>query len=325
MLQTFLIKGRFRKGFAVIFALLLTRARAFFDPPSVPDFSSFPFQQWLLGPVLKLPYTAFGLNFLLVAGLALGFNYALRYYRYVPFRSYTGAIIFILLFSHAPWLLTLHPLMLPVLFLSISLVFSLRMSNTRDNYIQIYWAAFFVGLATLSYPLTAAFVLYIILAIAVNAIVRWRELLVVFIGFFNPIILTLGILFLLDYPLPKIWERFEVELHAPQFIHLPLLEWIFTGLATLLSLYVFFSVAGLAGKKSLSFRKYTWLHIWFLIVGLLSSVFAGPHFIFYLALLSIPVSSFLAVYFSEEGRSFKSEVIVLILLVLAIIQNNFTG
>lgn len=325
MLQTFLIKGRFRKGFAVILTLLLTRARAFFEPPSVPDFSAFPFQQMIFGPVLKQPYTAFWLNFFIIAGLALGFNYALRYYRYVPFRSYTGAIIFILLFSHAPWLLTLHPLTLPVLFLSLSLVFSLRMSNTRENHIQIYWAAFFAGLSALSYPLTASFVLYIILAIAVNAILRWRELLIVFIGFFNPIILTLGILYLFDIPVQQLWHLFVADLQFLRLSQLPLLEWIFAGLATVLSLWVFFSVAGLAGKKTLSFRKYTWLHIWFLTVALLSSAFAGPHFIYYLALLSIPVSSFLAVYFSEEGRSFKSEIIILILLVLAFVQNNFAG
>ncbi|MEJ5302855.1 MAG: hypothetical protein WHT22_05465 [Bacteroidales bacterium] len=325
MLQTYLIKGRFRKVFSVIMVLVLLRARAFFSPPPVADFSSFPFQQWIFGPLLHHPYPAFWLNLFFIAGLAFGFNYALRFYRYVPFRSYIGALIFVLLFSHAPWLLTLHPLLLPMVFLSISLIFSLRMSNTRENYIQIYWAAFFIGLAAMSFPLTGLFVFYIILAIAVNSILGWREFMVTLIGFFNPILLVGAGFYIFDQPLTFLWRQIQGELHLPVISAIPPLEWAFAALTTLLSLWVFFSVAGLAGKKALSFRKYTWLHIWFLVVSLFSSLWSGHFFMYYLALSSIPLSSFMAVYYSEETRSFKSELVLFVLIIIALIQNNFIG
>lgn len=325
MLQTYLIKGRFRRVFSVLLVLVLLRAKAFFSPPPVADFSSFPFQQWIFGPLLLLPHAAFWLNLLLIAGLAFGFNYVLRFYRYVPFRSYMVALIFILLFSHAPWLLTLHPLLLPVVFLIISFIFSLRMSNTKENYIQIYWAAFFTGLAAMSYPLTGFFIFYIILAIAVNSNLRWREFMLTLIGFFNPILLLLAGLYIFDHPVGDLWQQIQAHLHLPVIIAIPTLEWAFVALSAMLSVWVFFSVAGLAGKKALSFRKYTWLHIWFLVVSLFSSLWAGDFFIYYLALSSIPLSSFMAVYYSEENRSFRSEMVLFVLFLIAWIQNNFIG
>lgn len=192
MLQKYLVKGSVRKVFAILLVLVVTRARAFFNPPPVPDFSNFPFQKWLLGPIVYQPYMAFWFNIFIIFWLAMGFNYALRYYRYVPYRSFTGVVIFILLFGHAPWLLTLHPLVLPTVFLSITMIFSLHMSNARENTIQVYWAAFFIGLAALSYPLTGVFIVYVFLATSVNSILGWRELIVTIIGFFNPILLILG-------------------------------------------------------------------------------------------------------------------------------------
>ncbi|MDK2909181.1 MAG: hypothetical protein PWR20_748 [Bacteroidales bacterium] len=322
MLQKYLVKGSLRKVFAILLVLVVTRARAFFNPPPVPDFSNFPFQKWLLGPIVYQPYMAFWFNIFIIFGLAMGFNYALRYYRYVPFRSFTGVVIIILLFGHAPCLLTLHPLVLPTVFLSISMIFSLRMSNARENTIQVYWAAFFIGLAALSYPLTGVFIVYVFLATAVNSILGWRELIVTIIGFFNPILLILGGLYFFDKPVGFLWQQIQNEVHFPQIPNLTLLEWAFVVTTSLLSIWVFFNVASLAGKKPISFRKYTWLHIWFLIVSIFSSFGSGHTFIYYLSLLSIPLSSFLAVYYSEENRSIKSELVFLLMICIALIQNN---
>ncbi len=323
MLQNYILKGSFRKIFFVIFVLVLLRVKAFFNPPPLPSFSDFPIQQWLLGPLLNSRYAAFVLNLFIIMGLAFGFNYALRFYRYVPFRSYAGALIFVLLFSHAPWLLTLHPLLLPLIFLSLSLIFTFRMSNAKENYVQLYWAAFFTGLAALCFPLTGVFILYIILAIAVNSILGWREIAVTMIGFFNPIILLWGGIYIFDLPLHSPWQQLFAEMHFPMLRTFPPLEWAFTGLTFMLSLWVFFSVANLAGKKTLLFRKYTWLQIWFLSISFISSFWAGPNMVYYLALVSLPISSFMAVYFSQEKRTLKSEILLVLLFVLAVIQNNF--
>ena len=322
MLRKLLSTGQFRPFIIVGFMTLLLWLNPLLNPPPSVAFDAFPLQKWLWGSLLNHRLGAGIMALILTIILALMFYFTLRSKKFVPYRSTITLFLFIVIFSHNPNLCTIHPLSLPIICLSISLLYVLGFPSSESNFQKSFWAGFFTGLATLFYPPAVIFILFVWIVALYYSSSRGRDFLLALLGFLNPIILILGIMFLLNYsPLDYIFTSLAFFDIPNISFGISWLEWLFISVFTITTLYIFFTFMTNLLHKPIQFRRTSWIMTWFLVFSLLSATFSNTFFIYHLGLVSIPLSAFASAHFSEPMRSWRSEILLNLFFIIAFLQN----
>jgi hypothetical protein len=317
-----LTTGKFRQYLLLGAITLLIWGGIFVKIPEVSSFEGLYLQALIFSGLPAHSYLAIFGAFVLMAGQALLLNQLLRMNRYTPYRSSLAAFLFIVLYSHSTDILTLHPLSLPLLLLIVVFSIGLGISPNTNIYYRVFYAAFLIGISALIYPPAVLFILFLWIILIVNGYYRWREWVISLLGFLNPFFLISGLMFYFDYPMETFLNGTLSSLRLPEWPKIPgIVESFFIVSVSGFTIVAFLRVFKMRMGKPVSFRVQTVVIFWFLAVSLLSAVVSGSLLMYHLALVSVPVVAILSAYLSESTRTVQSEILLIFILLLVLIQN----
>lgn len=224
------------------------------------------------------------------------------------------ALIYVILMSHNPANLILHPALIANFFLIFSLKNLYNTYEKKEALREAFNASFWVAFASLFY-LPAIYMLVLIWsAFLIFRINAWREWLISIIGVSTPYLLLVTGFYLTDgmdflrayYPdnLSWIWTNLTARLA----------DYIFWPAFLILILVAYFKFSTERVDKIISVRKGFAVVNAFLVIAATSILFSGPNPHQHAFLLFPASSVIIAYYFIEMKRMIWPEVLFLLLL-----------
>jgi len=277
--------------------------------------------QWLFyGRPLAAIITAFLL--VLFSGLIL--NYALIQNGLSAKNSLLPALLFYILAAHQPWMLQLHPTLIPVFILTLTLPLLFELYVEREAYSQVFHTGFLLAIATLFYLPMIFFIPMVFFTFMVYRLFKWREWIILILGFLTVFLFTLMAYFWFDR-LPEFYEWMGSISFRVQWMLAPKLSiggYIIEGVLLILFIMAFLVLISRLNEKIISIRKKFWAVIWLLITASISLLLNGINIESHLLLLLLPISVILSYYLSEIPKTLWMNIALLILFFL-ILFNNF--
>jgi hypothetical protein len=304
---------------------LILWSRAFFSPPSMPPPSGFvPFYSFLSSFLSVNPLIPVIAGFLLVTISAYLFNRLVTYHEIVQKNSALSGLMFIILMSYYPGLLTLNQGNISVFFLLLVLMQLLTSYNNEEPYDLIFSAGFFTAVGTLFYFPFIFFYGFILISFIFFRSANWREWVSSLLGFSTPFLFLTVYFFWFD----KL--KSEVLLYFSSFtIHyeIPTLQspaWIIlTSVVVIFSLYSLTNGFRRTTEKTIEIRRKSLLLNWILFFSLASIPFSSGLLMFHTQLFFIPFSSIIALYLLQLKKFFWQELSLLFLLLMVLFNNLF--
>lgn len=318
----------FRSSFATQYILislvgLLLWGHAFFHPPLMPvPEGPAPLYSFLYHLISGYPLLAVILGYLLVLGSSFFLNWLITRHELVIKNSSLTALFFIFLASYLPFLLTIHPINISVLFFLI-IVKQLFGSYNKDESLEyIYAAGFFVSIGSFFYFPFILFFFFILLSFIVFRSTSWRDWMSAVIGLLTPWLFLAVYYFCFNkigYKLDEYWQFIKIPLHTP--FNTSTVFLIFS------SIIVFGLVVGLfnnlshLSEKTIEIRKKNILLYWFILLIILTFPFAGNMQDYHFQFTVIAISTFFSSYMLQQRKTFVAELFS-ILFFIAIVLNN---
>lgn len=272
-------------------------------------------------PVVLPQHVVVALAFMLLMVQAIVFNAVLIENPFFSKAAFLPAFIYVILMSHHPDYLTLHPVLIANFFLMFSLKNLFNTYGKSEAYRETFNASFWVAAASLFYFPAVFFITFIWAVFIIFRIAAWREWLISFIGFFMPYLILLIFFFLADhsdafikYFVQKLtWVAPTIDLKLPDFIFWPVF--------ILLLLYAWFKFTAERSNKIIQIRKsFSVLNILLIISGL-SLILSGRDTHLHAFLIFPAASAIIAFYFIESGKKWLSEMLfALVLLAVVVIK-----
>jgi hypothetical protein len=324
--------GFFRKSYFFQYIVLLLLAGAFWIPsflnPNLPGIDPNPY----LTPGYKLLTDLLGSNilisvvfaFLIVVIQALLLNYTLIKNELVPKNTLLPAMVYILLMSHSPGLLHLHPVMLSNLFLILILINLFKIYTKEDAYNEIFNAGFLTAVGSFFYFPLIYFILFIWLTFIVYRLYKWRDWLIPVTGLLTPFIFLFTYFFWSDelyLALDAYSHNFIPPSYVSLFAGFSILDWIIAGIIVLFFLWSFLKLTGGIQEKIILIRKRYGTIFWLLAVCILSYFVSGIRDNSHMAMIAVPVSVYISYGFSHLKRKFWFELLFAVLVLLIVINN----
>lgn len=173
--------------------------RAFVAPLEMVEPPLFaPLYKLLYGWLCGLPRLATALALLLVVGQAIWMNLLLHNNKTMHSASLLPTLLFVLCMSWESSRLTLTPVLLATVPLIAATSQLLTSGGTRLSTERNFGAAFFIGIATLCYLPTIAYLLPLVVILITYKMYRWRHFAVALLGLIAPWLLYLLCIFMND-------------------------------------------------------------------------------------------------------------------------------
>lgn len=260
--------------------------------------------------------------FIILLGQSVVFNMVLVENPLFSRSVFLPALIYVILMSHAPENLTLHPALITNLFLIFSLKNLYSTYEKKEALRESFNASFWVAIASLFY-LPALFMLVLIWsAFLIFRINTWREWLISLIGACAPYLLMLIVFYLTDrityvleyYPdgFSMLWARFTIQFA----------DYIFWPAFLVLLAVAYYKFSTGRVDKIISVRKGFAVVNAFLLIVAITMIFSGtnPH---QHAFLIFPASAVIIAYYFIESRKTVWPEILFLLLLFSIIVIKF--
>ncbi|HSW67646.1 MAG TPA: hypothetical protein VLH16_03615 [Bacteroidales bacterium] len=310
----------FLKLFSFILISLGLWAGAFVNPPSYTQdlFDGF-IWHLLPGRFIVPAFTATILAFLLLVAQALYLNNILTAIPLFSQSIFFPALLFVMLGSFDPNLLTLHDGSIISLLLVLSFRNLLHFYDKDETIKEAFNAAFWMSVASLFHIEAAVMMLFVWGSFVVCRLTAWREWVVSLLGFATPWLLIISALYLTDglKQLTGYFTDIEAKFSfAFSTIHLK--QWIFFAAIAFLLLLSLVKIESEIHDKVISIRKNLAVVKVMLFVGVLSFVagLSDPSESFY---LMIPPSTVvMAYFFMARKKLFWAELFFSLLLALIV-------
>jgi hypothetical protein len=232
------------------------------------------------------------------------------------------ALIYVILMSHNPANLILHPALIANFFLIFSLKNLYSTYEKKEALREAFNASFWVALASLFYLPAIYMMVLIWSAFLIFRINTWREWMISIIGVSTPYLILIAFFYLTDrmsflrayYPgnLSWIWANFTVRFS----------DYIFWPAFLILILVAYFKFSTERVDKIISVRKGFAVVNAFLVIAAISILFSGPdphqH-----AYLLFPASSVIIAYYFIEMRKMIWPELLFLLLLASIVVVKF--
>ncbi len=263
--------------------------------------------------------------------LTVGFAFAILLVQAIVFNNvlvenpifsksvFLPALIYIILMSHNPDLLTLHPLLIANFFL----VFSLKnLYNTYEKpeaFRESFNASFWISAASLFYYPAIFLIFFIWASFLIFRINSWREWLISVIGLGMPY-LFLGIIFFLTGNL-----HFFVSYYVEGIswlgltFHFNLQDYIFWPVFLLLLLIAYYKFNLERAEKTINIRKSFAVVNALLLISVISLIYNGFNAYLQEYLIFPAAAIVIAFYFIEARRKFFAELFFAFLLIAVVI------
>lgn len=323
MLLRIFQSGYFIKFFMFLIIFILLWVPAFLHPPDIflPTGLGIGFE--LLANNLHLPaQVTVGIAFIILLVQAIVFNYVLVGNPVFSKSVFLPALIYIILMSHNPALLTLHPLLIANFFL----VFSLKnLYNTYEKpqaFRESFNASFWISVASLFYYPIIFFIVFIWASFLIFRINSWREWLISVIGLCMPYLLLIIIFFLTDQLDAFTSYYFKGISWIGLSFHFNLQDYIFWPVFLLLLLVAYYKFNHERTEKTINIRKGFAVVNALLLISIVSLLFNGfnAHLQEYLI---FPAAAIVIAYYFIEARKKKFAELFFALLLIAVVVIKF--
>jgi len=242
------------------------------------------------------------LALILVISGAIVFNYSLTKFDLVPKNTLVPAMVYLVLMSYSPSLLTLHPAVLPAFFTVLILFYLFQVYTEEEAYPQIFNIGLLIGISSMFYFPSIFFILFIWLTFIVYRLYYWREWIIPLAGILTPYLFLFTYYYLFDSLEPSYlaYADYFSNMVIFQFsFDLSLLNYIITSLLVLLFLWSAFLLLSNIQEKIISLRKRYWAVFWLFAVAMITYIFVDIFFKWHQVFSLIPASVFIAYAFSQ--------------------------
>lgn len=257
-----------------------------------------------------------GLVFLVAQGIYL--NHIVTSYGLIDRQNYFTAILYIVLMSSHPEMLSLHPLLFSNFFLMICLHQIFKVYAEETVLVEVFNVGMLIAVGGLFYLPALMLFLLLIISLFVFYIIDLRSFLAAMLGLAAPFFFAVLYFFLTD----QLPERVTSFISGFSQVSLPDMSLSMT--ATML--IIFLSVISILSFSRLAFsyipdrpiriRKRYWVIVHYFPVALLTVFFSQPLRMAHLALVFIPLSVGLAAFFQQLRSRMLPEAIFLLLLLI---------
>ncbi len=249
-------------------------------------------------------------------------------YDLVPKNILIPAMVYMVLMSYSPNLLHLHHASISGLMIVIVLYFIFQVYAEEQAFPQVFNSGLLIGVASLFYFPSVYFLFFIWITFIVFSLYKWREWLIVLIGFIVPYI------FLFTY---YFWfDKLEVALLAYEdyFSNLSFIDFSFSfsylsylimGFVIVFILYSLFTLSTEVGEKTINIRKHFWTVFWLFFIAILTYLISGNNFHSHQVFILIPVSVFISYTLSYSRRVIRTEIIFGLMVLLIVVNNLFSS
>ncbi len=299
----------------------------FFKPPDL-DFSdcSAPLFNLLGGYWSRFPLGASIFALILLLIQAFYINYVATSNAFTERYSALPGLIYILLMSSSPSMISLNPILLANLFLIPAMNKLIDVYEEESIAKELFNSGFLIGLASLFYYPAMILFLALIASVFVYYIVNSRRIFAALLGLITPFAFIMTYFFLRDELL--LWYSDMAIVIKPFLIlelETTLYQKIFIGGLALFSILAFshLQLVYKAAKPIRTRKRITLLFLFFLISVssyLFSLNFAELHY----GLLNITLSIALAVYFYDMRYRKLTEILFTVLMIL-VLTGRFAG
>jgi hypothetical protein len=312
--------GYLIKIFMFLIISLLLWLPAFLSPPQPVTATTFGIAYDFLAGFINFSGTINVLvAFVLLLLQAIVFNAVLVENPLFSKSVFLPALIYVILMSHNPANLILHPALIANFFLIFSLKNLYNTYEKKEALREAFNASFWVALASFFYLPAIYMMVLIWSAFLIFRINTWREWLISIIGVGTPYLLLIAGFYLSDgmdflreyYPddLSWIWAKLTVRFT----------DYFFWPAFLILILVAYFKFSNERVDKIISVRKGFAVVNAFLVIAAVSIFFSGPHPQQHAYLLFPASSVIISYYFIEMKKMIWPELLFLLLLASIIV------
>src|ERR1039457_5611935 len=145
-----------------------------------------PLYKLLISGIVRYPFLLTLLSFILIFCEALLIYHIVEKNEITETKSYLSAIVYIVLMSLQPEMLSLHPIVIANLFMLLALHKLMQTYRKETAYSEAFDSGFFISLAALFYIPSLIFILLLWIGLVIIRPFVWREWLISFIGILLP-------------------------------------------------------------------------------------------------------------------------------------------
>ncbi len=297
---------------------------AFLHPnPPVASGSGILVYQWIYQHLVNFPRLSVFLAFILLITEAVFLNLLLSTHDLMPRNSALAAILYIILMSWSPEMLTITPALLSNALLLVLLYLLLSVFEKKEAYQEIFSAALVIALTSFLDSGMWFLLLLIYLSMLVYRIFSWREWFITLLGFIVPFYFAAVYYFWNDAftvfltEITKLFRPgFGIQYHPSWKLNTFLITFGFIFLWTL------FAVLSIIQEKVIAIRKKHTMILWFFLICLAAVPLSSPSLPVRTGFMLIPAASLLTYYlgflkklwFMEIAFGFLCLMIILIRL-----------
>ena len=288
---------------------------AFISPVSLVTENSMPFYSLFAQLLGEFSFAANCLAILLLVVQSIMLNDIIAKSQILSSHNYLPSLLYVVIMSSCPSLLTLHPVLFANFFLIIAIGRILIVYRQENIFPNVFDAAFLIGIASLFYFPAIALFPFIWIGLTILRPFAWREWVIPLTGLIVPYFFAAVYFFWFDQ-LGSFWnesivapmtDRSNTFLISKSFYFL-------IGMSLIILFLSFRKLSRGLSINTIRARKLLTVLFWFFIFSLISTLIAPSYSINYFVLTAIPLSVFATSYFLSTRSRLWTEVIFLLLI-----------
>ena len=289
---------------------------AFLNPGEPNVDQTMPFYVLFVSVIAKFPLIANCLAILLLVVQAVVLNNIIIRHQLFYRSNYLPSVMYVVIMSSCPSLLSLHPVLFANLFLIIALSRVLNIYRQENIFSQVFDAGFFIGIASLFYFPAIVFFPFVFVSLIVLRPFTWREWVIPGLGLLSPYFFVFVYYYWFD-KLDLFWDEsiiapivnksFSVTLDSSFYLLIIISFGIM--LLALIRLFEGLRINTVRAKKLL------FILVWFTVFSVISVLLAPSLSVKYFSILAIPLSIYSGSYFLTARNKWLREGIFLLLLI----------
>ncbi|MFH1320006.1 MAG: DUF6427 family protein [Bacteroidota bacterium] len=267
---------------------------------------------WLLGES-KIIANISGILILIIQSIIL--NNIIIKNQILSRSNYLPALLYLVLMSCFPSLLTLHPELFANFFLIIALGRLLTIYRQENIFQYVFDAGFYIGIASLFYFPVIILCPFVWISLIILRAFAWREWIIPLIGLIVPYLFVIVYYFWFDM-LDSLWYE-SIVLPIVNKSYKIVINKSFYLLFGILFIIIFLSLRNFSVSlriNTVRVRQLLTVLIWFFIFSLLSVLIAPSYSINSFALIAIPLSVYVTNYLLSLQGSWRPEAVFLVLI-----------
>jgi hypothetical protein len=266
------------------------------------------------------------LAFILLLTEAVLINAMLIRHKFVNRLTFLPGMLYIVLMSCYPSLLTITPGMIANLFIIFSLNVTLGIYLKPEPYKEIFNATFLISLASAFYLPALIYLILFWFALLIYRISSLREWIITLSGLAAPYLFIAFYYFWFDH-MQSFTEHYLLSMATIQpfqlELSLPLQKELLLGLAAVIFILILISFIKMSyetGEKVIAMRKKMNVVLYSLIVAGASFFYGLADPVVHSAILMVPVTTLTAYYFTGIKRFQLAETLFTVILVLILLN-----